>query len=63
MKDWIELHCPPGKQIEDLTPAELKPLIWEVWDAVLEWWLKELAHGMPGRLKKCIELNGHDVPY
>ena len=59
MKDWIELNSPVDIQL--LSPAQLKPLIQKAWDAVPREWLLQLAHGMPDRLRRCIEVGGDDT--
>lgn len=54
MKNWIELHY----DVENPRPGPLRRAIVAAWEAVPSEWLLQLAHGMPGRLQKVIEMEG-----
>jgi transposase len=63
MKNWMEINCPEGKEIQDLDPWELRMLAYRAWLAVPEDLLLLLAHSMPRRLQMCIEANGDSINF
>jgi hypothetical protein len=60
MKSWIELNYPG---IQDLTLAQLRHVVQEAWDAIDSDFLRQLAHSMPGQLRKVIEKEGGLIGY
>jgi len=61
MKDWIEIHSPID--IQDLSPLQLRRLVFAAWEAVPEEWLQRLAFGMPRRIDLCLEAKGDTINY
>lgn len=59
MKDWIENHY----DLQSLNVQQLREAIEAAWEAVPASFLLELAHSMPRRLRKCIELKGKSTGY
>jgi transposase len=59
MKDWIERHY----DIQSLNRAQLRQAVQEAWDAVPADFLRGLAHSMPARLRKVIEMEGGRTGY
>lgn len=48
---------------QDLTPIQLRRIVYAAWEAVLEEWLLHLAFGMPRRLDLCVEAGGDTINY
>jgi transposase len=59
MKDWVEKRY----DLQELEGEELKAAIEAAWEVVPEDLLLRLAHGMPERLRKVIEVKGESIPY
>jgi len=60
MKAWIEVNYP---NLEWLSPMELRLAIQAAWDALDPEWLRQLAHGMPERLRMVIAAEGGRIPF
>ena len=59
MKNWIE----DNYDVDVLSLPQLRQAIQWAWDAVPLDFLRQLAHGMPGRLRQVIEKKGGRIEY
>ena len=60
MKAWIEVNYP---NLEWLSLMELRLAIQAAWDALDPEWLRQLAYGMPERLRMVIAAEGGRIPF
>lgn len=59
MKDWIESHY----DLQSLGVPQLREAVEAAWAAVPASFLRQLARGMPERLRKWIKMKGKSIDY